>query len=74
MTNKFSFTGKVQIALPCGAASPCMLDWVNPSNSPSGRNSDARLCPSSTPKSIDRGSTSKSNSSHTKEDRIQGQT
>ena len=49
-------------------------DRVNPSNSPSGRNSDARLCPSSTPKSIDHGSTSKSKSSHTKEDRIQGQT
>ena len=26
MTNKFSFTGKVQIALPHGAASPCMLE------------------------------------------------
>ena len=54
--------------------SPCVLDCVNVSHSASGRNSDAILCPSSTPKSIDYGSTSNSNISHTKEDRNQGQT
>ena len=54
--------------------SPCVLDSVNASNSASGRNSDASLCPSSTPKSIDCTSTSNSNSSHAKEDRNQGQT
>ena len=54
--------------------SPCVLDSANASNSASGRNSDASLCPSSTPKSIDYGSTSKSNSTHANEDRNQEQT
>ena len=54
--------------------SPCVLDSVNASNSASQRNSDPSLCPSSTPKSIDYGNASKSDSSHTKEDRNQDQT
>ena len=54
--------------------SPCVLDSVNTSNSASGSNSDTSLCPSSTPKLVDYGSTSKSDSSHAKEDRNQGQT
>ena len=54
--------------------SSCMLDSVNASNSASGRNSDASLCLSSTPKSIYYGSTSNSDSSHTKEYRNLGQT
>ena len=53
---------------------PCVLDSVNTSNSASKRNSDSSLCPSSTPKSIDYGSTSKTDSSHTMEDRNHGQT
>ena len=52
----------------------CVLDSVNVSNSLYGRNSHASLCPSSVPKSIDYGSTSKSDSSHAKEDRNQSQT
>ena len=50
-----------------------MLDRVNTSNSTSGRNYDASLHPSSTPRSIDYSSTSNSDSSHTKDDRNQGQ-
>ena len=53
---------------------PCVLDSLNASNSASGRNSNPSLCPSSTPKSIDYGITSKSNSSHANEDRNQVQT
>ena len=51
-----------------------MLDSVNPLNSAFGKNSDASLYPSSTPKSVDYGSVSMPDSSHTMEDRNQGQT
>ena len=53
---------------------PCVLHSVSASISASGRNFDASLCPISTPKSIDYSGTSKSVSSHTKEDRNQSQT
>ena len=52
----------------------CVLDSVNASNSTSGRNFDAILCPFSTPKPIKYYSTSKLDSSDTKKDRNQGQT
>ena len=51
--------------------SPCVLDSVNASNSAPARNSDGSLCLTSTPKSINYGSTSKSDSA--KGDRNQGQ-
>ena len=54
--------------------SPCVLDSVNASSNDSGRNADASLYPSLTPKSIDYGSTSKSYSTHVNEDRNQVQT
>ena len=52
----------------------CVLDSINASKSASGRNPDASLCFSSTPKSTDCSSTSKSNNSHAKVDRNQDQT
>ena len=51
--------------------SPYVLDSVNASNSAPARNSDGSLCLTSTPKSINYGSTSKSDSA--KGDRNQGQ-
>lgn len=50
-----------------------VLDSVNASNSSSGRNFDAILCPSSIPKWIKYYSTTKLDSSHTKDHRNWGQ-